>query len=428
MDGREIFSGKRSTPEDVCIEELEAMKRKRSGSVGQYNKKKRPFSRKAKKNYSITGFEKHEEMNRKSREEAERKLLKEPHSMVIHRGKVGQFVRSLEQDVRVIMEPFTASKLKVMKRNNLKDFIVNGAVLGVTHLLVLTRGENWITLRIIRSSQGPTLTFRVKEYTLARHIISVSKRKMHFQRLFTTAPLVVMSGFNSNCGQHLRLVQSLFQNMFPTVNVDTVDLSTIRRCMLINYSVGDDTIQLRHYAIKAVPAGLSKPTKKLIQSKIPDLSKYKDIEDYFTNPGQMSESEYEFEQKEVKLPQHLTTRGCLEGQKTSIRLYELGPRLTLQLTKIEEGVDEGEVLYHSYIVKSSKELIQLRKELPKKKKLKKKMQIKNERRIIYRLKTLNEKKSKLEESLKEEREKLIRKRKEVTGDQFDDRSTAHAHD
>lgn len=33
----------------------------------------------------------------------------------------------------------------------------------------------------------------------------------------------------------------------------------------------------------------------------------------------MSESEYEFEQKEVELPQQLTTRGCLEGQKTNIR-------------------------------------------------------------------------------------------------------------
>lgn len=64
---------------------------------------------------SIIDFEKHEEkiMKQKSSEEAERKLLKEPHSIVIHRGKVGQFVRSLEQDIRVIMEPFTASKLRV---------------------------------------------------------------------------------------------------------------------------------------------------------------------------------------------------------------------------------------------------------------------------------------------------------------------------
>lgn len=52
---------------------------------------------------------------------------------------------------------------------------------------------------------------------------------------------------------------------------------------------------------------------------------------------------------------------------TAFRLYELGPRLTLQLTKIEEDIDEGEVLYHAYITKSPKELMQLRKELPKKK-------------------------------------------------------------
>lgn len=52
-------------------------------------------------------------MKQKLDEEAERKIMKEPHSMVIHRGKVGQFVRSLEQDIRVIMEPFTASKLRV---------------------------------------------------------------------------------------------------------------------------------------------------------------------------------------------------------------------------------------------------------------------------------------------------------------------------
>uniref|UniRef100_A0A915PHU6 Brix domain-containing protein n=1 Tax=Setaria digitata TaxID=48799 RepID=A0A915PHU6_9BILA len=356
------------------------MGKKRNGTgPREDDKKKRPFFKRARKSTSITDFEKHEEkmMKQKSNEEAERKLSREPHSIVIHRGKVGQFLRSLEQDIRVIMEPFTASKLKVMKRNNLKDFIVNGAVLGVTHLLVLTRGQNWITLRIIRSPQGPTLTFRVKEYTLARHIISAAKRKMHFQRLFASAPLLVMSGFNSNCGRQLQLV----------------------------------------HAIKAVPAGLSKSTKKLIQNKIPDLSRYKDIEDYFLNPGPLSESEYEFEQKEVELPQHLTTRGCLQGQKTNIRLYELGPRLTLQLTKIEEGVDEGEVLYHAYISKSLTELIQLRKELPIRRKLKKKMEIKNERRVIHRLKTLSEKKIKIEESLKEERKELVRKQREVTGDE-----------
>lgn len=38
--------------------------------------------------------------------------------------------------------------------------MVNGAALGVTHLLVLTRTEKSVMLRIIRVPQGPTLTFR----------------------------------------------------------------------------------------------------------------------------------------------------------------------------------------------------------------------------------------------------------------------------
>ncbi|MCP9260124.1 LiPid Depleted [Dirofilaria immitis] len=311
----------------VSQDVLTAMKRKRNdSSSAQYDKRNHPFS-KQKKSSNIIDFERHEEkmMKQKLNEEAERKLLREPHSIVIHRGKVGQFVRSLEQDLRIIMEPFTASKLKVMKRNNLKDFIVNGTVLGVTHLLVLTRGENWITLRIMRSPQGPTLTFRG---ILFRH----QNAKCIFQRLFITAPLVVMSGFNSNCDRHLQLVQSIFQNMFPTVNVDT------------NYDI--------HRRM--------------------DIFVLAQI-----NPGQLSESEYEFEQKEVKLPQQLTTRGCLEGQKINIRLYELGPRLTIQLMKIEEGIDEG-------------------------KELKKKMQMKNERRVIHRLKTVNERKAELEKTLIEE--------------------------
>merc|ERR1711981_280493 len=31
-----------------------------------------------------------------------------------------------------------------------------------------------------------------------------------------------------------------------------------------------------------------------------------------------------------------------------IRLTEFGPRMTLKLTKIQEGVNDGEVLYHAY--------------------------------------------------------------------------------
>jgi ribosome biogenesis protein SSF1/2 len=44
-------------------------------------------------------------------------------------------------------------------------------------------------------------------------------------------------------------------------------------------------------------------------------------------------------------------RGNVRAGQSSIRLHELGPRLTLSLYKVERGMASGEVLYHSYISK-----------------------------------------------------------------------------
>lgn len=44
------------------------------------------------------------------------------------------------------------------------------------------------------------------------------------------------------------------------------------------------------------------------------------------------------------------------GSRSSIRLQELGPRLTLELMKVERGLCEGEVLYHSYVTKTTEEV------------------------------------------------------------------------
>lgn len=38
-----------------------------------------------------------------------------------------------------------------------------------------------------------------------------------------------------------------------------------------------------------------------------------------------------------------------------MKLTELGPRLSLSLYKVEQGVSEGDVLYHKYIAKSPEE-------------------------------------------------------------------------
>lgn len=91
------------------------------------------------------------------------------------------------------------------------------------------------------------------------------------------------------------------------------------------------------------------------------------------------------EQSQVILPQTLKRKGNLEDNKSAVRLYEIGPRLTMQLMKIEEGLLTGEVLYHDHIVKTEEEKESLRKMIEKKRKLKeyrKKVQEENRKRNL----------------------------------------------
>lgn len=76
----------------------------------------------------------------------------------------------------------------------------------------------------------------------------------------------------------------------------------------------------------------------------------------------MSESEFEDDPNaHVTLSQKINTRGNIEMGKSAVRLSEIGPRLTLQLIKVEEGLLEGEVLYHELIIKTEEEKEEIRK-------------------------------------------------------------------
>lgn len=56
------------------------------------------------------------------REEGEpESLTRAPHSFVIHRGIVGNYILELTKDFRKVMEPFTASALKVSVTSYLSE-------------------------------------------------------------------------------------------------------------------------------------------------------------------------------------------------------------------------------------------------------------------------------------------------------------------
>lgn len=297
-----------------------------------------------------------------------------PHVLVFKRGTtVGNNVKELIRDVRRVMEPFTAPNLKVSRKNGLKDFIAISGHFHVTHLMTFSKTDLSTYLRLMRVPRGPTLNFRIRRYTHGREIVSALKRPQTFPKQFEHAPLLVMNGFQADT-IHVKLIATMFQNMFPSINVATVDLSTIQRCVLLSLDPVNGQIDFRHYNVKIVPSGISRAAKKLLQGKVPDLSRFNDISDYMYREGNASESEDESagnpDENEVLVSQQLRSRGNLKANQSAIRLTEIGPRMTLELVKIEEGLCDGEVLYHNHVSKTAAQVSELRVRNAEKKRLK----------------------------------------------------------
>lgn len=101
-----------------------------------------------------------------------------PKSMVIRMGAsdVGPSVTQLVKDVRSVMEPHTASRLRERRANRLRDYTTMAGPLGVSHFMLFSRSDGGNTnLRIAVAPRGPTLSFRVEKYSLCKDIAKAQR-------------------------------------------------------------------------------------------------------------------------------------------------------------------------------------------------------------------------------------------------------------
>lgn len=151
-----------------------------------------------------------------------------PHSMVIHRGDVDKDIKELVNDFRKVMEPFTARDLKVTRKNNLKDFVSIAGPLHVSHLLMFSQTELGDYLKIARLPRGPTIHFKLIEYSLKKDVLIGLKKKHTHQKQFLHQPLLILNGFSTkndgstNIDFHQKLLTTSLQNMFPSINITKV--------------------------------------------------------------------------------------------------------------------------------------------------------------------------------------------------------------
>lgn len=125
------------------------------------------------------------------------------------------------------------------------------------------------------------LYVKVHQFTLARDVISCSKRQMVDVDDFKQPPLVIMNNFTGD-GKHLKLMATTFQNMFPSINLAQVHIDTIRRCVLFSYNPETKLVEMRHYSVQVVPVGLKKAVQKIVSGTVPNLNKCNEVVDFVT--------------------------------------------------------------------------------------------------------------------------------------------------
>ncbi|KAG7263468.1 hypothetical protein CRUP_028954 [Coryphaenoides rupestris] len=226
----------------------------------------------------------------------------------------------------------------VTKRNVLKDFVSIAGPLGVTHFMIFSKTQHSVNMRLARLPRGPMLHFKVMKYALVKDVVSSLKRHRMHEQQFTHHPLLVLNNFGVEGMQ--------------------VNLNSIKRCVLLNYDPVSKEVELRHYSLKVVPVGMSRGVKKLMQERFPNMNKFEDISELLMKGANLSESEAELDGDHniTELPQACAGRGNIAAQQSAVRLTEIGPRLTLQLLKIQEGMGDGNVLYHASLFKTEEEL------------------------------------------------------------------------
>jgi len=159
----------------------------------------------------------------------------------------------------------------------------------------------------------------------------------------------------------LSLLTSTFQHMIPPISAQTTSVSSIRRVLLFNRTQipgpngqSIDIIDLHHFSISTKPVGLPRVVRKTATTApaLPNLGKFEDVADFVLNRMDYDSTSEIDEDEKVEIPAPSSKPEISGTQQQAIRLCEIGPRLRLELVKIEEGMCDGKVLYHRYVIKT----------------------------------------------------------------------------
>ncbi len=347
------------------------------------------------------------------------------------------------------MYPYTAVNLKESKVNSIRDYLSIVDVYGLSHMMMFTNTEKNSYLRLAKMPRGPTLTFKIEDYALAADLFDYFTNKLESEDIsekskmkirpkpltksFNHVPLVIMNGFNSSqiseeYAEPVKIAGMLFQSFFPPINLNEIQLKKCKRVVLFNLTFDQEdgklipVIEFRHYDIDIEKHSMKKTISNIINNKKTNLSKFTSISDYvLRQSGYTSGSDNEDpnlgivdaidDEQMVKTEKPSDEPD--KNEKVKIKLNEIGPKMNLKIHKIEEGFLKGNVIFHSYMNKSKKEVKDMMEKIKLKRKIKKERKMEQEQNVQKKKDEMPEEQKEIEREKERKKEKMLNKKRKL---------------
>jgi ribosome biogenesis protein SSF1/2 len=387
-------------------------------------------------------------------------------ALILRRGKVGIYLQKLIKELRVLLYPYCAINLKESKKNSLKDFLQLVDMYNLSHMFAITNTEKNSYLKLAKMPSGPTLTFKIDKYSLSGDIAEIMKNKRPLNKSFHHVPLIILNGFNTNklskeYEEPVKVSSTMFQSIFPPLNLNELDIKLAKKVILMNLNTDGETpiFEMRHYDVDVEKKGSKKTISNILNNKKTDFSGYNNISEYILNQtgytdasdnegdnevqliserqktqkienndkkknslslqeDQNGENEEEnVNAKKLKKLSNFETKKITEESSNTIKLNEIGPRLNLDLVKIEEGFFKGNIAFHKIVKKSKKEILEKAK-LLKEKKLEKKTRREEQEKNVQkkeelRVSKLSPEDLEREQEKKQKKDRMLRQKRQM---------------
>ncbi|KII65383.1 Suppressor of SWI4 1 [Thelohanellus kitauei] len=206
-----------------------------------------------------------------------------------------------------------------------------------------------------------------------KEISKFSNDKRISDKFFQCPALLLLNNFDEKVA-HERAVVTMLRGLFPSINIK---IPKIRRCVIFNKIPESDLVEMRHYGILINPSGVSMGLKNFLNYKIPDLALTNDISDFIhdeTDSDNFGKLKMFGERRPGIVPPGLA----------AVKLFEIGPRFTLRLYKIHEGIGDKEILYHCSVKKTDSEMLELRQRHEERAKLKSERKAQQEKNVAMK--------------------------------------------